>query len=468
MASYSLVIDGKTVPGESGFPVVNPATGEPFAEAPACSRAQLDAAMASAKAAFRPWADDEARRREALLACADRLGAAASELAPVLTREQGKPLPQAQMELAGAAMWFRATAALEIPVEVLHEDDGQRVELHRKPVGVVGAITPWNFPVILAVWKIASALLAGNTLVLKPSPFTPLSSLEMGRVLQDVLPPGVLNVVSGGDELGAWVSGHEVVRKVSFTGSVPTGKKIMASAAPDLKRVTLELGGNDPAIVLADADPKQIAAKLFAGAFNNAGQICMAVKRVYVEEAGFEPLVEALRAQTESVVVGDGMEPGVTMGPVNNAPQYERVCELLASARADGARFVTGGEPLDRPGYFVPPTLVTGIEDGSRLVDEEQFGPALPIVPVKSAEDALERANASHFGLGGSVWTRDVERGTELASQLECGTGWVNQHGALTPFAPFGGCKWSGIGYENGRWGLAAFTELQTLAVAKS
>jgi acyl-CoA reductase-like NAD-dependent aldehyde dehydrogenase len=468
LATHSLVIDGKNVPGTIAFPVINPATGEAFAEAPDCSRAQLDAAMEAAKAAFRPWAGDEAKRREALIACADLLAAASAEIAPILTQEQGKPLVQAQMEILGASMWFRATAGLEIPVEVLHEDDKQRVELHRKPIGVVGAITPWNFPVILAVWKIASALLAGNTLVLKPSPFTPLSSLEMGRLLQDALPPGVFNVVSGGDQLGAWISGHPAVRKISFTGSVPTGKKIMASAAPDLKRITLELGGNDPAIVLADANPTQIAEKLFAGAFNNSGQICMAVKRVYVEEANFTALVEALADRAQAVVLGDGMETGVTMGPVNNLPQYTRVWDLLESARNDGAEFVTGGKPLDRPGYFIPPTLVTGIEDGSRLVDEEQFGPALPIIPVGSAEEAVERANASHFGLGGSVWTADLDRGAQLASQLDCGTGWVNQHGALTPFAPFGGRKWSGIGYENGKWGLDAFTELQTLALAKS
>jgi acyl-CoA reductase-like NAD-dependent aldehyde dehydrogenase len=257
------------------------------------------------------------------------------------------------------------------------------------------------------------------------------------------------------------------VRKISFTGSVATGKKIAAAAAPDLKRVTLELGGNDPAIVLADVDPKAIAEKLFWGAFRNAGQICIAVKRVYAEEKIYQPLVDALAEVAKRVVVGSGLDPATTMGPINNRPQFERVNELIESARRDGARFVTGGAPGVGPGYFVSPTLVTGIEDGSRLVDEEQFGPVLPIIPVRSAEDALERANASHFGLGGSIWTANVERGVALARELECGTGWVNQHGALTPFAPFGGSKWSGLGYENGPWGLSAFTELQVLSVAK-
>jgi acyl-CoA reductase-like NAD-dependent aldehyde dehydrogenase len=220
--------------------------------------------------------------------------------------------------------------------------------------------------------------------------------------------------------------------------------------------------------VLADADPVRIAKKLLEGAFRNAGQVCIAVKRVYAEEPVYERLVAALAEQARAVVVGDGFEPDVSMGPINNRPQYERVCELIESARSDGGHFVTGGEPLDRPGYFVPPTLVTGIREGSRLVDEEQFGPVLPIMPVRDAAEALERANATHYGLGGSVWTSDAGRGVELASQLECGTGWVNQHGGLTPHAPFGGCKWSGIGYENGPWGLAGFTELQTIAVARS
>jgi acyl-CoA reductase-like NAD-dependent aldehyde dehydrogenase len=332
---------------------------------------------------------------------------------------------------------------------------------------VVGAITPWNFPVILACWKIAPALLAGNTLVLKPSPFTPLSSLKMGEVLRDVLPPGVMNVVSGGDDLGKWVCEHPTVRKISFTGSVPTGKKILAGSAPDLKRVTLELGGNDPAIVLGDVDPKAIAEKLFWGAFNNSGQICIAVKRVYAEEKVYQPIVDELAKLAKNVKIGDGLEDDTDLGPINNEPQFRRVNELIDSARSDGAKFVAGGEPVDGPGYFVAPTIVTGLEDGTRLVDEEQFGPVLPIIPVRNAEDALERANRSHFGLGGSVWSADSGLAAKLAGELHCGTGWVNQHGGLSPAAPFGGWKWSGMGRENGTWGLAAFTELQVISIAK-
>jgi acyl-CoA reductase-like NAD-dependent aldehyde dehydrogenase len=468
MAEHSLIIDGQAVATDATFPVIDPATGEAFSECPDCTQAQLDDAMNAAQKAFRPWAADEASRRAALIRCAEVLAPQAERIGELLTREQGKPLKDAIGEVHGAAFWLQHTAGLEIPVEQLHEDDETRVELRRRPLGVVAAITPWNFPIILSMWKIASALLAGNTLVLKPSPFTPLSSLAMGAALQEALPPGVLNVVSGGDDLGKWVSEHPAVRKISFTGSVATGKKIAAVAAPDLKRVTLELGGNDPAIVLADVDPKKIAEKLFWGAFNNAGQICIAIKRVYAEEKIYQPLVDALAEMARSVVVGSGLEPATTMGPINNRPQYERVNELIESARQDGAVFAAGGKGIDSPGYFIDPTIVTGLEDGSRLVDEEQFGPALPIIPVRSAEDAIERANATHFGLGGSIWTSDVDRGVALAQQLECGTGWVNQHGALTPYAPFGGSKWSGMGYENGPWGLAAFTEFQVLSVAKS
>lgn len=467
MSEFSMTIDGKAVTGESTFGVVNPATGEVFAQAPDCSKAQLDTVMDAARQAQRSWRKDEAKRRQTLLDCAEAVKAHAGELAQVLTREQGKPLPKAMEEVIGAAVWFQVTAGLQIPVDVVSAGPDVRVEVRRKPYGVVGAITPWNFPLLLAVWKIAPALLAGNAIVVKPSPFTPLSTLELGRILRGIVPAGVLNTISGGDQLGGWVSEHPAVRKISFTGSVATGKKVSIAAAPDLKRVTLELGGNDAAIVLDDVDPKQVAPRLFWGAFENCGQVCSAIKRLYVAEAIYEPLVEEMAKIASGVKVGNGLDQGVQVGPINNRPQFQRVRELVEDARKHGAKFVTGGAPLGDRGYFFQPTIVTGIADGVRLVDEEQFGPALPIVPYRRVEDAIERANATHFGLSGSVWSRDVERATEIVSQLECGTGWVNQHLAIRPDAPFGGCKWSGIGYENGPWGLAAFTELQTINVVK-
>jgi acyl-CoA reductase-like NAD-dependent aldehyde dehydrogenase len=467
VTTFSMTIDGKSVAGEARFPVINPASGSAFAEAPDCSRAELDQAMASAEAAYKTWRRDEAKRRQVLVACADAIQARVGELAPILTREQGKPLARATEELFGCAVWFRYTASLEIPVEVVRDDDEARVEVRRRPLGVVGAITPWNFPVLLAVWKIAPALLAGNTVVLKPSPFTPLSTLKLGEVLRDVVPAGVVNVVSGGDGLGAWITGHPAVRKISFTGSVATGKKVAAAAAPDLKRVTLELGGNDAAIVLDDADPKTLVPKLFWGAFANSGQVCSAIKRVYVPDALYPAVAEGLAELARTVKVGDGMQEGIELGPLNNKPQFERVSELVEDARQHGAKILAGGARAGDQGYFYQPTIVGDVSDGVRLVDEEQFGPALPILRYRELDDAVERANATHFGLSGSVWSADPSRAAEVARELDCGTAWVNQHLAIMPNTPFGGAKWSGIGVENGPWGLLGFTEIQTVNIAK-
>jgi len=467
VSQYTMTIDGKAVAGAGEFGVINPATGKVFANAPECSREQLDTAMEAAARAFKAWSRDEAKRRQVLLDCASALEKKLGELAPLLTQEQGKPLKNANEELFGAAFWFKHTAGLQIPVEVLQDDASARVEVRRRPFGVVGAITPWNFPVMLAAWKIAPALLAGNTIVLKPSPYTPLSTLRLGEILRDVVPAGVVNVVSGGNELGAWISSHPTVRKVSFTGSVATGKKVALAAAPDLKRVTLELGGNDPAIVLRDVDPAKVAEKLFWGAFTNCGQVCSAVKRIYVHEDLYEDLGKRLAALARSVKVGDGLDPASQLGPLNNRMQFERVSELVEDARKQGARAVAGGAPVGGAGYFYQPTILTDVSDGTRIVDEEQFGPAVPLIRYRDVEDAIERANATHFGLSGSVWGADAARAAEVAGRLECGTSWVNTHLAILPHAPFGGAKWSGIGVENGPWGLLGFTELQTVHVAK-
>ncbi len=463
-----MTIGGESVPAAESFGVVNPANGEVFAHAPECTREQLDAAFEAAAKAQRDWKADEGLRRQALLKMADVMMGAGGEIAPVLTAEQGKPLSDANIECFAAAIWCQYYANLETPAQVVQDDDAARVEVVRRPIGVVAGITPWNYPLTLAFWKIAPALLAGNTLVLKPSPFTPLSTLKAVELLRDVLPPGVINTVSGGDELGAWMTSHPTPRKVSFTGSVETGKKVAMSAAPDLKRVTLELGGNDPAIVLPDADPAVVGKAIFAGAFINNGQVCSAIKRVYVPEAMYGDVVDALSEQALAIKVGDGTEPDTKLGPINNKPQFERVKELVGDAVAHGATATVGGHAMDRPGYFFEPTILTGLSDGTRIVDEEQFGPALPVVAYRDVDDVVNRANATHFGLSGSVWGADEERAAEVAAQLESGTVWINTHLALSPQQPFGGFKWSGIGVENGPWGLSEFTEVQSVYRSKT
>jgi acyl-CoA reductase-like NAD-dependent aldehyde dehydrogenase len=463
MSDFVMTIAGEPAAAEATFGVRNPATGEVFAQAPECSRQQLDAAFDAAAKAARDWKADEAQRRAVIQRAAEILMGSGAELAPVLTAEQGKPITDATMEVIGSGVWAQYFANLEVPPQVIQDDDGAHVEVVRRPLGVVAAITPWNYPLLLSFWKIAPALLAGNTLVLKPSPFTPLTTLKCGELLREVFPPGVVNIVSGSDELGAWMTSHPIPRKISFTGSVETGKKVNMAAAPDLKRVTLELGGNDPAIVLDDADPKAVSEAIFNGAFMNNGQVCSAVKRVYVPEALYDDVVEGLAEQARAIKVGEGNEEDVKLGPINNEPQYERVKELVADALSHGATAVTGGKAMDRPGYFFEPTILAGVSDGTRIVDEEQFGPALPVISYRDVTDAVDRANATNFGLSGSVWGADADRAAEVAGQLECGTTWVNTHLALAPHQPFGGFKWSGLGVENGPWGLAEFSELQVV-----
>jgi acyl-CoA reductase-like NAD-dependent aldehyde dehydrogenase len=468
MPEFTMTIDGKAVKGTKTVGVINPATGKVFAQVPDCTRAELDQAMNAAQRAFPAWSRDIEARRKVLNECASALQQPPEGLARMLTQEQGKPLDKAGQEIFGTAFWCQYTASLQIPDEVIQNDAAARIEVRRKPIGVVAAITPWNYPVMLAMWKIAPALLAGNTVVIKPSPFTPITTLMMGEILRDIVPPGVLNVVSGGDELGAWMTSHPIPRKLSFTGSVETGKKVAAAAAPDLKRITLELGGNDAAILLPDVSPEAVAPKIFWGAFENSGQICSAIKRVYVHESMYGKVLEQLGELAKGVKVGNGLDPGTQLGPINNKPQFERVTELVEDAKRHGAKIVTGGARLGSEGYFYSPTIVGGISDGTRLVDEEQFGPALPVIPYKDVDDAVCRANNTQYGLSGSVWSKDPDRAAEVASRLECGSAWVNQHLAIAPNLPFGGAKWSGIGVENGIWGLLGFTEIQVVNVARA
>jgi acyl-CoA reductase-like NAD-dependent aldehyde dehydrogenase len=458
-----MTINGERVSAENQIGVINPATGAEFATAPDASREQMDQAVATAVAAGRAWARDEDRRVEALKAVADVIDANVEELARILTSEQGKPLAAAAFEVGETARWIRAAADLDMHRETIVDNGVVHTELRRRPHGVVAAITPWNFPLLLLGWKLGPALRAGNTVVLKPSPYTPLSTLRVGEIAQKVLPAGVFNVVSGGDELGAWLTTHPDVRKISFTGSVATGKLVAAAAAPDLKRYTLELGGNDAAIILDDADPAAIAKGVFWGGFINCGQICAGIKRVFVPEHMHDAVVEAIAERARIVRMGPGTEPGMQLGPIQNKMQFDRVSGLVHDALEAGATAVAGGRPMERDGYFFEPTILTGVSEGMRIVDEEQFGPAMPVLTYKTLDEAITRANATNFGLSASVWSSDIERAAKVAEELDCGMAFVNDHLALSPDVPFGGSKWSGVGVENGPWGLEEFTQLQAI-----
>jgi acyl-CoA reductase-like NAD-dependent aldehyde dehydrogenase len=460
-------IDGRGATSAASFDVINPATGAAFARCPEASREQLDEAVAAARRAFGPWSQlSFAERRSILLRFAAAMGERVEPLAQLLVREQGKTLAECRKELSFVPIQIERLSAIEVSGEVLRDDREGRIELRYRPLGVVGIITPWNVPVGIAIGRIVQALYTGNTVVQKPSPYTPLATLRMGEISRAILPPGVLNILAGGNDLGSWMTEHPGIDKISFTGSVPTGKKVLASSSSNLKRVTLELGGNDPAIVLDDVDPKAIAPKLFQAAFANCGQICVAIKRLYVPDKIYEPMCQALADIARSIKVGDGLDPDTQMGPLQNKMQYDKVLGILDDTRKAGARILCGGHPLDRPGYFIAPTIVADIAEGTRLVDEEPFGPVLPVIKYSDVDDAIRRANDTRYGLSGSVWTNDLARGAEVASRLEVGTAYVNQHRIPDATVPFGGAKESGLGREYSALGLKSYMEAQVVSVS--
>ena len=459
----SMTIDGKPAQTVASFDVINPATGAAEATAPDCTAGQLDEAMSAAAAAYQTWRRDEDARRQALRDLADAVDAHQAELTRLLILETGKPTAVASGEVASAGPWLRYYADLDMPHEVIQDDDSALIEVMYRPIGVVAAITPWNGPVGLWSWKVGPALRAGNTVVLKPSPFTPLSTLLLGAIGAQALPPGVVNVVTGGDELGAAMTAHSVPRKISFTGSIQAGLSVARSAAADLKRVTLELGGNDASIILDDADVAATVGPLLRFALFNTGQICCIPKRIFVPSLRYGEYVDAFAAAAKSVTVGAPADPATQLGPLTTKPQYDRVSELVSDAIARGARVAAGGGPADGDGYFFQPTVLADVSEGIRIVDEEQFGPAIPLLRYDTVDEAISRANATSYGLSGSVWSADPDRATEVAGELECGTVWINTHAILPPYVPFSGAKLSGLGVANGVDGLISFTEPQVV-----
>ncbi len=466
MLDFGMTIGGRQVAGQDRFAVLNPASGEVVGNVTNATIDDLDQAVSAAKDAYPAWsALPDAERQKAIGALAATLEARAGELAELLTRENGKPLGGigSHFELGGAVAWTGYTAGLEMPVKVLQDNDEGRVELHRKSLGVVGSILPWNWPVIIAIWHIMPALRAGNTVVVKPSPFTPLSTMLAVQIMNEILPAGVLNIITSDDQgpsIGAAMAQHPDIRKIVFTGSTATGEKVMQGAATTMKRLTLELGGNDAGIILPDVDPKAIAEGLFWGAFINTGQTCAAMKRMYVHEDIHDAVVEEFVNFSKNMKTGNGMDEGVMMGPLTTPFQHEKVAGLVEAAAKDGTVRL-GGKSLG--GQFHETTIVTDLADDHPLVTEEQFGPTIPILRFHDVEDALERANASDSGLGGSIWTNDMDKAKSLALRMECGSVWINKHGALQPNAPFGGVKKSGIGVEHGDEGLMEMTDIQVI-----
>jgi len=466
---YSMTIGGKPVKAKATFPAYNPATREVIAQVPEASEADLNSAVDAAAAAFKSWRKTSVKERaQALNAIADAIEANQESFKALLTQEQGKPRAGAEWEIVGSIIWCREIAKQSLPDEIVEDTADRRVITRFSPLGVVGGIVPWNFPVLLAIWKIAPALMAGNTIIIKPSPFTPLCTAKLGELSRSVLPPGVLNVVTGGDELGKWMTAHRGIAKIAFTGNTETGKHVMRSAAGTLKRLTLELGGNDPAIVLADVDPKAIAPQLFWAAFQNNAQFCNATKRLYVHEDVYDAVLRELVSFAKTVKVGDGSEPDTQLGPIQNAPQYEKVLEYFEDCKRNGYRFAVGGE-IDRKakGWFVPVTLVDNPPEDSRVVVEEPFGPILPLLKWKSEADVIARANDTPYGLGASVWGKDTAAVERIGSQLEAGTVWLNEIHQYSPYQAFGGHKQSGLGCENSLHGLMEYTNWHTITLNK-
>ncbi|WP_350655789.1 aldehyde dehydrogenase family protein [Psychrobacter sp. S1-30-MNA-CIBAN-0213] len=474
MREFNLIINGNSVGTADYFDVINPADKSIIARCPKASVEQLNDAVAAAKAAFPAWsALTYEQRRDQLMQLADAVEDHGEELMTLLTKEQGKPTKGfadlgAGFELGGTLAWIRATASMDLESETIQDNDIARIELHRKPLGVVGSITPWNYPLLIGIWHIIPALLTGNTVVMKPSEMTPLTVLRFGEIAKDILPDGVLNVVTGEGDIGAAMTSHKDIQKIVFTGSTPTGKAIMKSAADNLTRLTLELGGNDAGIVLADADIAACAPKIFATSFINNGQTCAALKRLYVHESVHDELCEALTNMAKSMKTGNGFDEDTDFGPLQNQKQLDIVKALAEDAKDRGANFLCGGEVTDESGYFYPITLMSNINDGARLVDEEQFGPILPIIKFSDVEEAIASANRLQVGLGGSVWSQDIKEAQSIASRLECGTVWINNHAMVQPDAPFGGVKDSGFGVEFGEAGLKEFTFIQTVQIFKS
>jgi betaine-aldehyde dehydrogenase len=453
--------------------VINPATGEVLDRVPAGGREDVEAAVGAAEGAFGMWSAKAPRDRgKILFHAAGAIRAAHGDLARALTREQGKPLKEAVDEVRGCAnvLEFYASISGGLSGDFVRLGPSGDGVVVREPMGVCGAIIPWNMPVLLMAWKAGPALLAGNTMVLKPSSTTPLATLALARILErSGLPAGVLNIVTGrGDSAGEAMVTHPGIHKISFTGNTSTGLAVRKAAAPLLKEITLELGGSDPMIVWKDTFLPEAVEGAVRGRFYNAGQVCNAVKRIYVHEEIASRFLEEILAKVRSLRVGNGLAPSVDMGPLQNPAQLERIEAQVDRLRDRGeGRLLTGGsrmrgEEFDR-GFFYAPTIVTDMEPEAAILREEVFGPVLPVMSVPDLDTAIREANRSRYGLGASVWTRDLGVARAVFERVRAGVVWVNRHLTVPPEIPFGGIKESGIGRENGVQAISQWTRTKSL-----
>ena len=464
-----LLVDGKAITGTGEIiNVINPANQQVIAAVSSASIEQLEQTVRAAKHAFISWQHaDEQSISHAFLQIADAVSQQKDEIAKLITQEQGKPLFLAQVEVDLTIGWIRYVAGLEIPVEHC-EENGKHINVYNRPLGVVASVTPWNWPFMIAAWHIFPALKTKNTLVNKPSEFTPLSTIKLVEIINQHLPKGVCSLVLGNGSIGGALTAHPDVKKVTFTGSTQTGQRILQGAIADLKSVVLELGGNDVGIVLADANLDEAVPKIFQSAFLNAGQTCACLKRLYVHESVYDEVVERLVALINAQIVGDGLDPATTFGPLQNKIQYEKVLALIDDAVSMGANIIRPAQAIPENGYFIAPTLVTDLDEQSALVQTEQFGPVLPILKFSHVEDVVKATNQSEYGLGGSIWTRDIEQAQKLALTMETGTIWINSHSDLSPQVAFGGWKLSGLGYSFGLGGLLQYTHKQAIHISQA
>lgn len=464
-----LLVDGKAITGTGEIiNVINPANQQVIAAVSSASIEQLEQTVHAAKHAFISWQHtDEQSISNAFLQIADAVSQQKDEIAKLITQEQGKPLFLAQVEVDLTIGWIRYVAGLEIPVEHC-EENGKHINVYNRPLGVVASVTPWNWPFMIAAWHIFPALKTKNTLVNKPSEFTPLSTIKLVEIINQHLPKGVCSLVLGNGSIGGALTAHPDVKKVTFTGSTQTGQRILQGAIADLKSVVLELGGNDVGIVLADANLDEAVPKIFQSAFLNAGQTCACLKRLYVHESVYDEVVERLVSLINAQIVGDGLDPATTFGPLQNKIQYEKVLALIDDAVSMGANIIRPAQAIPENGYFIAPTLVTDLDEQSALVQTEQFGPVLPILKFSHVEDVVKATNQSEYGLGGSIWTRDIEQAQKLALTMETGTVWINSHSDLSPQVAFGGWKLSGLGYSFGLGGLLQYTHKQAIHISQA